>query len=87
MLIERAFAQAGVKLNIAADIDSLPAELEIAHTGNAYAILPSAGQLVLVEHPPVSPAALAVRRCIAELVFELHESGKWPGITLRSALQ
>ncbi len=48
---------------------------------------PSAGQLVLVEHPPVSPAALAVRRCIVELVFELHESGKWPGITLRSALQ
>ncbi|KVM68175.1 LysR family transcriptional regulator [Burkholderia ubonensis] len=111
LLIERAFAQAGVELNIAADIDSLPAELEIAHTGDAYAILPSsvlstrdagnrppARRIVdpEIRRPvslcwsntlPVSPAALAVRRCIAELVFELHESGKWPGITLRSTLQ
>ncbi len=27
---------------------------------------------------PTSPAALAVRRCVSELVVELHNAGKWP---------
>ncbi|RQR59883.1 LysR family transcriptional regulator [Burkholderia sp. Bp9002] len=108
LLIERAFARAGVELNIAADIDSLPGQIEIAHTGDAYAIIPSAAlstrsaesrppakrvvnpeicrpvSLCWSSSLPISSAALAVRRCIFELVIELHNSGKWPGITLRS---
>jgi LysR family nitrogen assimilation transcriptional regulator len=33
---------------------------------------------------PVSAAALAMRKLIVALVGELHASGKWAGITLRS---
>jgi LysR family transcriptional regulator, nitrogen assimilation regulatory protein len=109
LLIERAFAQADVELNIIADIDSLPTLLDIACSGAAHAIFPvsilasrEAARRPpvrrLVEPPlrrpvslcwsntaPVSAAAIAVRRCIADLVRELHLNGQWQGITLRPA--
>jgi LysR family nitrogen assimilation transcriptional regulator len=40
LLVERTFAQAGVELNIVADIDSLPTLIEIARAGDACTILP-----------------------------------------------
>jgi LysR family transcriptional regulator, nitrogen assimilation regulatory protein len=41
LLIERTFFQAGVDLNIVADIDSLPTMLEIAESGMACTVLPA----------------------------------------------
>ncbi|MBO7776757.1 LysR family transcriptional regulator [Burkholderia pseudomallei] len=108
LLIEQTFAHAGVDLNVAADIDSLPTLIEIARTGEAYAIIPASvlsareseyrpparkiinpqisrpASLCWSNTLPTSPAALAVRRCVSELVVELHDAGKWPGIALRN---
>jgi len=42
VIVERAFAEAGVQLNVVADMDSLPALLSIAHGGSACTIVSSA---------------------------------------------
>lgn len=36
---------------------------------------------------PVSAAALAVRKTIIELIAELHQAGRWPGIVLRAGVE
>jgi LysR family transcriptional regulator, nitrogen assimilation regulatory protein len=67
LLIERTFFQAGVDLNIVADIDSLPTMLEIAESGMACTVLPASAlarrhfqkqpRIARIESPRMSRAA------------------------------
>jgi LysR family nitrogen assimilation transcriptional regulator len=60
LLIERAFAQAQIELNVVADVDSLPAMLALARSGTAVtinsAVIASATQPKILARRLVKPS-------------------------------
>ena len=71
VLIERTFAQAGVELNIVADIDSLPTLIEIVQAGKTCTILPASALA------PRQPASRPAARRIVEPEMRRPASVCW----------